>query len=1453
MAKNFGARQDSKYEIISSAPSVNKTQVGNSVVPIPYPVSQKYDAAASHSKDVNFNGKPAFLKSSNSTEVKGDEQGKKGGVKSGTVNALAEPIVSSTSVTINKEKVIRDGDLHEMQGGNTIGKLTTTESGDSISIKDNGAIEGDTLPPDLDQSSARAALSPKPIASPLASSCSKPTASSSSGGLGSATGSPVVLKTAQLSYTQETLKLHSNVELSLNITYLSNEPYKGMFGNSWRYVYEKEFVETSTDMYRLYLEDAKKFDFSLKEQKFTDLGNLGVEVLKVAKHNYILTYKDLKKETYYKGKLICIEDKNSNTLTLSYDDKGRLHRVTSSDASYFEFFYNKESLVHKVQDSARRVWEYSYDEHRNLRTLTDPIKATTSYKYNVAGLLVEVEDALGNTLLGAEYTQDKKILSYRDKEQKFTYTYLSSSMITKEEEYGETTHYGLDEHGLIRAITYADASTTKEDYNPQTREATTIDRGGNISVKTFDEKARLIKEIDHDKKETLYTYEGSNPEPISILRDEQETTFTYDKRYNLLSMSKNGNSQSFKYDDKGNTTSIIDALGNETTIEYNNISHPISYTDANSHTTLFTYDEAGRQTTLTDAQGNISHTKYNEVDDILSTTDADGSVIKFKYDVLARLISVTDTMSNTTSYNYDKHSRVISQLRSDKREKHFSYNRDNTIKSITHEDSTTTSYTYNKAKLPIEMNSNGQVSRYEYDSLGNMLSASDNSSDITYTYNSHANVVLEKQMGIEIDKSFHRDTQELLRLKFLDKELTYQRDANSNITCIKTYYDAINLEYDKNSIVEKRLYPNKESETLEYDKNYNTLKLQSASQEFNYSHNEVGELISTNNTEFSYDTTGRLIQSDKELFSYDRAGNNLHNSSEYNPNNYQLLHNDEYTFSYDLRGNLVSKKSKVDSRTTHYSYNAKNLLSHVVVKESNQEVSKELTFTYDALNRRVSKCEDTIQHYYLYDGMNIIAILDESRELLATIVHEESIDTPLSITNHRELKSTENILKEFNQADKIIYESATQEEKEYFLNLKRTPTTYYYHRDHQGSIIALTDKDANIVESFIYDESYGKILQHETTIQTLNPYAYTGREFDMDDLYYYRARYYDPQTQRFLSEDPIEFMSGDFNWYRYVGNSPLNYVDPFGFNRCKSIERKMKKIMTKGIAPLKKLAAKQVAKMAFVTVPFAGWAMAAWTAYDLVNIASDISGLVDEYDALDKALSACTKKKSETKKAQNTGSGGSKVKGKKLKKKKVKCFCPKDKAKGGRPEYDKQLKAQQDGINNMSADDYLKNRESFTGKKLCGKTNSNGNPTEDTTAGQTSKRKPKVTKTARKERLTQQKKKYTKEIKSKGYSKDDSKRFGKAKAKRELAGQDATHNADMIAGGNDIISQNSLGFGDSYVNRDIGRNWKGGRVGDMDTQACEAKKNGNGKEKMNVELRACGKKEAKKAGCHKKK
>ncbi len=151
MADNFAARKSNKYEVVCLLPDVCLTP-GPGGIPTPYPITIKLDGAAGVSPNVNFNGKPAFLyDQSDTVKVEGDEPGQGKGIASGTVGEKAEPISHSPSVRINKKQLVRENDLFFMNNKNTIGKLTTTESGGESHITDDGKIAGNTLPEDLDE------------------------------------------------------------------------------------------------------------------------------------------------------------------------------------------------------------------------------------------------------------------------------------------------------------------------------------------------------------------------------------------------------------------------------------------------------------------------------------------------------------------------------------------------------------------------------------------------------------------------------------------------------------------------------------------------------------------------------------------------------------------------------------------------------------------------------------------------------------------------------------------------------------------------------------------------------------------------------------------------------------------------------------------------------------------------------------------------------------------------------------------------------------------------------------------------------------------------------------------------------------------------------------------------------------------------------------------------------
>ena len=110
--------------------------------------------------------------------------------------------------------------------------------------------------------------------------------------------------------------------------------------------------------------------------------------------------------------------------------------------------------------------------------------------------------------------------------------------------------------------------------------------------------------------------------------------------------------------------------------------------------------------------------------------------------------------------------------------------------------------------------------------------------------------------------------------------------------------------------------------------------------------------------------------------------------------------------------------------------------------------------------------------------------------------------------------------------------------------MEQGANTFYYHKDGLGSVVNLTDASGNVVKNYTY-KSFGEIHSEAGTLN--QPFTFTGREYNPESgLYFYRARYYDPRAGRFITKDPIGFAGRDTNLYRYVWNSPTNWIDPYG-------------------------------------------------------------------------------------------------------------------------------------------------------------------------------------------------------------------------------------------------------------------------------------------------------------------
>jgi RHS repeat-associated protein len=118
----------------------------------------------------------------------------------------------------------------------------------------------------------------------------------------------------------------------------------------------------------------------------------------------------------------------------------------------------------------------------------------------------------------------------------------------------------------------------------------------------------------------------------------------------------------------------------------------------------------------------------------------------------------------------------------------------------------------------------------------------------------------------------------------------------------------------------------------------------------------------------------------------------------------------------------------------------------------------------------------------------------------------------------------DNLVEETNSSGTVVARYEDTQNIDEPLAMLRSSATSYFHADGLGSVTSLSSAAGSIANTYTYD-SFGKLTA--STGSLVNPFQYTARESDTETgLYYYRARYYDPNAGRFLSEDPSRSAGG---------------------------------------------------------------------------------------------------------------------------------------------------------------------------------------------------------------------------------------------------------------------------------------------------------------------------------------
>lgn len=841
----------------------------------------------------------------------------------------------------------------------------------------------------------------------------------------------------------------------------------------------------------------------------------------------------------------------SATETDVTDGLGRITKYTFDTSKGRNVMMQVEGLCSCGGGSGSQVQSWTYDNQLNVTSNTDALGHVTNYTYDATGNRLTETDPTGTVTF--TYNQFSEELTRTDQLNFVTTNAfdVQGNLLSTTDARGKTTNFVNDSRGLLLSVSDARDKTT--DF-------------------TYDLNGNLIKRTDALLHDTQFAYDARGRLTSTTNALGFTTSFAYDSVGRLTQITQaDGSTIGCEYDLAGRRTAMTDAKGNRSTSAYDAANRLIMQTDALNQSTTYDYDAMSNLTSTTDALSRTTNYEYDDFNRLVKTTtpaattgaprlfetieyDAGGNIInridtagrttQYQYDALNRLTGTIDAENKTTSFEYDALSRMTALVDAIGQRYRFNYN---PLGAVTHlrRGTDVMSLTYDAVgNRKTRTDYNGAVTDYTYDAVNRLKTTTyPDTTAVNYTYDKLSRLQTATNENGTVNFDYNKMNRMVRATDVFGQIVEYNYDPNGNRTklslnsaVIQTYkYDAIdrvtkildaaslatNYTYDATNKLASRRLPNGVLTTYQYDGLDRLTRLLDqkgvttvADHQYQYSTasqiTQIAEPTITKN--YGYDAIDRLTSASysnplqqNENYSYDALGNRTASqlSASYSYQRFnRLASTAAASYYYDANGNVISKADS--SGTTHYAWDCENRLKQVSLPNGTT-----VTYKYDALGRRIQRTPSPgVQTNFVYDNQDVVRDLNSDGSTV-DYLNGPGIDNKLRLTDSR---------------------------------LSGLGPLYFI-QDQVGSTSALTNFLGVVVNQFSYD-SFGN-----SSGSTLTRYTYTGREFDSDTgLYYYRARWYNPEVGRFISEDPVRFLAG-INWYDYVANGPVRWIDPFGWAR----------------------------------------------------------------------------------------------------------------------------------------------------------------------------------------------------------------------------------------------------------------------------------------------------------------
>lgn len=846
------------------------------------------------------------------------------------------------------------------------------------------------------------------------------------------------------------------------------------------------------------------------------------------------------------GLLMSITDVHGNATAIDRDGTGVPTAIVSPFGQRTKLTINSLGRLTAVENPAAESVAMTYVGDGLLETFTTA-SGTSTFTYDSAGRLI-ADDGPGPGAIALNRTEIARghrvtVTSPAGRATTYEAENLSSGSVrrTVTRPWGGVTRAVARLDGRVE-LTSEDGTKVASTLGPDPRfgmmtplptSMTTTTPGGRQVAMTFARSVTLSDPTDpltltaqsdtvtSNNKTVTRAYDGVTDTLTTTSAEGRQGSVALNDKGSVISVSAGGLAPvSFTYDLRGRVEAITQGSGagaRVTTMTYNADGFVEGVTDPRNDTTTFSsYDGVGR---------------------VKETTLADTNNIGFSYDAAGNLSALTPPGRGAHGFDHDTRGLL-----------------ERYAPPALSVGATDTTYTYTDDKLIDSMTlPSGQVVDHQYDAGGRLDAVGFSRGVIDYAYSGStaklASITAPGGIGlsysfdgplltgvsatgdapVSVDYGYDADLRVSSRTRNGADATSYSYDKDGLLTAagaLSLKWDATNALLSSTSVgsvASSHAYnnfgePASDNATYTDAATSTTTRLYEASYD---SRDQLGRITSKTETingvasvyDYTYDKRGRLIDVTKDAvayraYTYDANGNRLTASEDGGPAvsatydaQDRLKTYGDSTYSYNPMGQLVSKTT--GSQTTTYTYDELGNLTKVELP------NKIIDYVVDGLGRRAAnKIDGTVTNRFVYgQGIQPIAELNDSGGIKSQFVYAGKGHVP----------------------DLMI----------------RNGTTYRFVTDQVGSVRMVVNSSTGEIAQQIDYDPFGQVVSDSSP--GFQPFGFAGGLHERDTgLVRFGARDYDPAIGRWTAKDPMRFEGGDPNLYAYVGNNPVNFIDPTG-------------------------------------------------------------------------------------------------------------------------------------------------------------------------------------------------------------------------------------------------------------------------------------------------------------------